>query len=182
MAPVSSLKAGTLLVFALTAVVLCPVTVYLFGSSTTKVGYLGTASKLWPSLKEPFHSSTERSSDSQKSRKEVRSHSEQQGLWNGAVRDCSGSQEAKRDDKLTNTHCGDRLCAEYLSEVDMKAFFQCQGNASRRIKRFLSRQSSVGNESRQLVSCLNGTGSRDMIATGNCRFMKAEGVLCRCIV
>lgn len=88
------------------------------------------------------------------------------------------SSGTPKDAKLNSSKgCNDTLCIDYLSDSDVKFFFQCLKNATRRLKKILEHQ-NTGSTPVPFLSYfedLGKTGSKGILASGSCRFMNGKG-------
>lgn len=92
----------------------------------------------------------------------------------GDVTGVKGLRDQYGNSRNANTllACGDALCTKYLSRSDMSALFQCQRNATKKMKRLA--QSGNDTQSPLLVS-LHRDYSTGALSSGKCRFMEGTG-------
>ena len=64
------------------------------------------------------------------------------------------------------------MCTEYLSDIGMRMFSQCQRNVTRRRNRFLKNQQD---KLKPVLRVLAGTNSDGLLTSERCRFMREEG-------
>ena len=102
-----------------------------------------------------------------------------QTVSNGDIGGRKGSQDYKHwYDGSRNVSgqpsCRDALCTNYLSRSDMNALFQCQRNATKKMKRLAHGWSRNDTKSPLLVT-LHRDHSTGALSSGLCRFVEGEG-------
>lgn len=89
---------------------------------------------------------------------------------NGSVTDRLRSYVGPRNDT-----CRDALCTNYLSSSDMTSLFQCQRNATKKVRHFMQKGRAAGNVGNPLLSSLHRDYSTGALSSGKCQFMEGKG-------